>query len=207
MREIDFLPSWYPDIKRRQRWVVAQAWGTLLFLLLLAAYAVAQRWKVEVAGRNPAVTEMQIGASRQELGQLTEKLKYQEELRRHEDLISRVGIGVDTTRLLKALEDAMTPGMALTNLSLETLEQTLPEHGGSAVTTTPTDKLLTVQMDGVAPSDLDVAALIEHLQKVGCFDNIAPPYMREGSVRNGHAMREFAITFTINIGVPTGDSR
>jgi hypothetical protein len=187
---------------------LAQAWATLGILLLLTGYAAAQRWKVHIAGRTTAQTEAQIRVSQQQLAQLTDKLKYEEQLRRQEQIVSRLGIGVDSTRLLKALEDAMTPEMALTSLSLETVELVRPNqtvvnsHQGTAADPPQqVDRVLKVQVDGVAPTDLEVATLMEHLQKVGCFENVAPPYMREGH-RDGHLMREFEITFDINLNSP-----
>jgi hypothetical protein len=211
MREIDFLPVWYPAIQRRYRWTIAQAWATLAILCLLTGYAGVQRWKVHIAGRATAQTEAQIRVSQQQLAQLTEKLKYEEQLRRQEQIVSRLGIGVDTTRLLKALEDAMTPEMALTNLSLETVEVVRPgqtvinlHRSGAADSPQQVDRVLKVQLDGVAPTDLEVATLMEHLQKAGCFENVAPPYMREGH-HDGHLMREFELTFEINLNSPTED--
>jgi hypothetical protein len=214
MREIDFLPAWYPAIQRRYRWVIAQAWGTLIILLLLTAYAAVQRWNVRLASQTTAQAEAQITVSRQQLAQLTEKLNYEDELRRQEQIVSRVGIGVETTRLLKALEDAMTPDMALTNLTLETVDQARPTQTVLRLNTSPVsdpspqvDRVLKVKVDGVAPTDLEVALLMQHLQQAGCFENVAPPYMREGRSRNGHAMREFEITFDINLNAQVEDSR
>ncbi len=211
MREINFLPSWYPAIQRRYRQLIVQAWITVTLLLILTGYAMAQRLKVHLAGRATAQTKAQIRLSQQQLTQLAEKLKYEDELRRQDQIVAKLGIGVDTTRLLKALEDAMTPEMALTNLSIETVEQVRPglplvalarQAAAGGNPQQEVDRRLKVMVDGVAPTDMEVATLMEHLQKAGYFENVAFPYLREGRSRDGHVMREFEVSFEIDLNPP-----
>ena len=45
MREVEFLPAWYPQVRRRRRLVVLQAWMTLAVLIGLGAW-------MTLAGRN-----------------------------------------------------------------------------------------------------------------------------------------------------------
>jgi Tfp pilus assembly protein PilN len=208
MREIDFLPAWYPAIQRRYRWVMVQAWATLAILVLLTGYAMMERAELQIAGRTTEQTESQIRVSRQQLAKLTEKMKYEQELRRKDQILAQLGLGVDSTRLLKALEDAMTPEMALTSFSLEAQEspRAVPlslflSHRqldpGDAL-----DRRLKVSVDGVAPSDVEIATFMEHLQHFGCFENIAFPYLREGRTQDGHVLREFEVTFEVNLNAP-----
>jgi hypothetical protein len=206
MREIDFLPTWYPEIQRRYRRMIAQAWTTMTILLVLVSYAAIVGWKERIVIKTTAQTEAQIRSSRQQLTRLTEKVEYENELRRQEQIVARLGIGVDTTRLLKALEDAMTPEMTLTNLSIETVEQTQQSAAilhtrtiGAADSQPPADRMLKVLVDGAAPTNTEVATLIEHLQKRACFENITQAYMREGHSSDGHLMQEFELTFDINL--------
>jgi hypothetical protein len=187
-----------------------QAWASLGILLLLCLFAMFERWKVHLAHRATAQTEAQIRLSQQRLVQLSEKLKYEQELRRQDQIVARLGIGVDTSRLLKALEDAMTPEMSLTGLSLETVQQARPGELVSNRRTAPAadpfqdmDRRLKVLVDGVAPTDLEAATLMEHLLKVNCFENVAFAYLREGRTRDGHVMREFEVTFELNLNPPT----
>ena len=213
MREIDFLPNWYPQIQQRYRWLIAQAWVTVTIILLLGGYALVQRWQVRGAKAVTSQCEARITQSRQQLAQLGEMLKYEGQLRQQEQIVARLGLGVDTTRLLKSLEDAMPTEMSLTNISVETIEQARSSPlmtivarnnpaGSSKADETDVNRRLKVLVDGVAPTDMQAATLVENLLKVNCFENVAFVYFREGRSRDGHVMREFEITFDINLDPP-----
>lgn len=208
MREIDFLPAWYPAIQRRYRWVIAQAWATLVILAVLTAYAMVERVKLHIAGRTTEQTEAQIRVSQEQLAKLTEKMKFEEELRQKDAILAQLGLGVDSTRVLKAMEDAMTPEMALTSFSMETQElpravplslisSHRPQDQGDNL-----DRRLKVVVDGVAPSDVEIVTFMANLQRFGCFENIAFPYFRPGRSRDGHLLREFEVTFEVNLNAP-----
>jgi hypothetical protein len=204
MREIDFLPAWYPAIQRRYRWVMVQAWATLLILVLLTGYAIVVRVKLHIAGRTTEQTEAQIRVSQEQLAKLTEKMKFEEELRQKDQILAQLGLGVDATRLLKAMEDAMTPEMALTDFSMETVEvpRAVPLSLISTHRSGEVDRRLKVLVDGVAPSDVEIVAFMDHMQRFGCFENIKFPYFRPGRSRDGHLLREFEVTFEMNLNAP-----
>lgn len=208
MHEIEFLPAWYPAIQRRYRWVIAQAWLTLAILVALCGYAVVERRAVRSAGGTAGQLDAQIPLQRHKLAQLNERLKYEGELRRQDQIVAELGLAVEPTRLLKTLEDGMTPGMALTNLTMEMVGQAKPVVLTMSMSRQPTDPVgpvsqidhrLKVLVDGVAPSDAEVAALVERLQKTRDFENVALAYLHEGRIRDGRKTREFEITFEMNL--------
>jgi Tfp pilus assembly protein PilN len=199
MREIDFLPDWYPQIQQRYRHLIAQACVTIALIVLLAGYAMLKRSQVQNARAITAHCETQITVSQQQLAQLNKELKYHAQLRQQEDIVARLGIGVETTRLLKSLEDVMTPEMSLTDVSLETIESPRPVVQTAMV---DVDRQLKVVVDGVAPNDTQLAMLLENLSKVKCFENVAFTYFREGRSRDGHMLREFEFTFDMNLNPP-----
>ena len=211
MREIDFLPSWYPSIQRRYRAVVAQAWVTLAIVVLLAGYAMFKRWQLHNARVLTAQCQAQISLSQQQLSQLAEKLKYEAALKQQDEIVAKLGLDVDATRLLKALQDAMTPEMALTNVSLETIEQARPASvlavrnvpNANRTDVPDVDRRLKVTVNGVSPSDIQVATLIENLGKTNCFENVAFSNLQDRHSRDGHLMREFEVTFDLNLNPPT----
>jgi len=177
--------------------------------VLLAGYAGLKHWQVRTARLVTAQCQAQISLSQQQLSQLAEKLKYQAELRQQDQIVARLGLDVDATRLLRALQDAMTPEMALTNVTLETAEQA---RAAVAVRNTSAtarndfpdvDRRLKVTIDGVSPSDIQVATLIENLGKVSCFENVAFSNLQDRHSRDGHVMREFEVTFDLNLNPPT----
>jgi hypothetical protein len=205
VRDVDFLPQWYPTIQRRHRTVVMQAWGTAIIVLALAIYAGAKRWEVHAARRATALCEAQITLSKQQLAQLNQKVQYQDELKRQDEIVAKLGLNVDATRMLSMLEDAMTPDMALTDVSMETVESTPPSQSGLPLRRrgdlpAQTDRRLMVKVDGVAPSDLDTSALMGHLNDVKFFENLAFGPLRDGRMRDGHVVRQFEVTFDVDLG-------
>ena len=206
MHEVDFLPPWYPAIQRRQKAVVIQAWATLLIVVCVCGYALARKMQVNAAKQITVQTEAQINLSRQQLAQLSEKMKFEDQLREQDRIVARLGLGVETTRLLKALDDAMTPEMALTNLSIETTEQP-PAMNISLLRTASSDaavdqdRKLKVVVDGVAPTEIEAVTMMGNLLKVNCFENVAIQ-LNEGKLRDGHIAREFEVTFDMNLNAP-----
>ncbi len=212
MRDVDFLPNWYPAIQRRHRMVVVQAWASAAVLVALAGYAGAKSWEVHTARRTAAVCEAQLSMSRQQLTQLHQKMLYQDQLKHQDDIVAKLGIGVDATRMLTVLEDAMTPEMALTSLSTETIEAPRVVQAGAPVrrrasgeTTVELDRRMQVKVEGIAPNDLDTAMLIARLNEVKFMENVACQYLREGRTRDGSVVREFEITFEVGLNPPGGN--
>ena len=212
MRDIDFLPAWYPQIQKRYRWLLVQAWVSAAIILMLGGYALVKRLQVHNGIVSTAQCKVQIRQSQQQVAQLNAKMKFESELREQDQIVARLGLGVDTTRLLKSLEDAMTPEMGLTNVSLETLEQPretlavlLPGRRPTAESDPmlDMDRRLKVVVDGVAPTDTESATFLASLLKVNCFDNVNLEYMRPGASQNGHVTREFEVTFDLNLNPPT----
>jgi hypothetical protein len=203
MREIDFLPAWYPAIQRRYGQLIVQLWVTVAVILIVAGYAIAKQMQVRAAHRATAQTEAQITLSRQQLVQLGQKLKYEDELRQQDRIVARLGLGVETTRLLKALQDAMTPEMALTNVSLETEETPLVpvRTRTDADQSVEYDRRLKVVVDGVAPTEIEPVTLMGNLMKVSCFENVAIQ-LKEPRTRGGHITREFQVSFDMNLNPP-----
>jgi Tfp pilus assembly protein PilN len=209
LREVDFLPAWYPAIQRKYRMVVVQAWASLAVVIVLVIYAAAKRWEVYSARQTTAICQAQINLSQKQVDELNQKLKYEQQLAQQDQIVAKLGLGVDATRLIAVLEDAMTPGMALTNLSMEMVEtpramqigfigRSRSSENGSA----DVDRSLKVQLEGVAPSAIDVATLIAKLNDVKFFENVSFPYIRQGQTRDGHIAQEFQVTFDLNLNAP-----
>src|SRR4051794_28822020 len=46
LRDIEFLPAWYPQLRRRKRAIWIQSIATAAIVLVLAGVTVAKRWNV-----------------------------------------------------------------------------------------------------------------------------------------------------------------
>jgi hypothetical protein len=204
MREIEFLPAWYPAIRRRCRWVAFQGWITFFVVLLISGYALAKRLQVLGINQTAVQTQAQIDLSRRQLVQLNQKLKLEDELRQQDRIAARLGVGVETTRLLNALEQAMTPEMALTNVSLSTVEQPQtnePVSSHPASDPVELDRRLKVVVDGVAPSEIQAVTLMGNLLKVSCFENVAIQ-LNQAKLQDGHPTHAFEVTFDLDLNAP-----
>jgi hypothetical protein len=65
----------------------------------------------------------------------------------------------------------------------------------------PVDRRMNVRLRGVAPTDVDLAEFLKRLNEVPYFENVAGFNAKDRS-ENGHMMREYEITFAINLNAP-----
>jgi hypothetical protein len=217
VRDIEFLPDWYPMIRRRYRVVVFQAYTTAVILVMLGTYALVQRYHVYTARQATKKTDTQIGRTKIELAELSEKLHLQNQLQHQDSVVARLGIGVDTTRLLASIEEAMPPGVALSGLTCETVDLEKPTAVKQANGSRPApaadkhapdepDRRLNVVLDGLSPTDVQAAALVEKLNDVPYFQDVQLAYLRDGKTHDGRAAREFEVTFSLHLN-PGGEAR
>lgn len=201
MHEVEFLPAWYPRLRKRRRSVVAQAWGTGVVVVAVAAVAGGARLAARAAGRADGRCQSELRDLRQRLGQLDRATAEQDQLRRREAVASDLGVGVDPTRVLAAVEQAMPPGAFLTGLTVDTAEQVrAAAAAGRGKSARPeVDRRLTVKVTGVAPTDLDATTLLARLAADPFLDDVAATYLREA--KDGRPGREFELTFGIDLNL------
>ncbi len=210
MRDVDFLPSWYPAIQRRHQMVVLQVWATAIVIVALISYAGAKRWEVHSAQRATALIEAQVRLSKQQLAQLSQKMEYEHQLKRQDDIVAKLGLNVDASRMLAVMEESMTPDMVLTDVSMETVETpvqvslTAPNRrrGSGDAPATDIDRRLMVKMTGFAPNDSDTAVMMGRLNDVKFLENLALGPIQDGRTQDGHVVSEFEVTFEVNLNSP-----
>jgi Tfp pilus assembly protein PilN len=189
LRDVEFLPSWYSQLRRRKRALLVQSIATGVIVVALTGVTFANRLDVEwqqaiatgfaaeAARCGPALTSL-------------ERLRTQQrQLRQQEQVITDLGQELDPTRLLNVVEDTMPPAVALTDLSMEPVAAS--------------DRALSIRLQGVATSDADVATLLTNLGNVRFFDDVTMSYSRDhvGGTSTGagaQATREFEVTFSLN---------
>jgi Tfp pilus assembly protein PilN len=179
VRELEFLPSWYPALQRRKQAVTVQAWIALTVVLCMAAGALAQRWQVHRQLQTVQQFSDQLAQSNQQLAKLDDLQKQQQQLQQRQEAVGQLGLDIDTTKLLIAITLAMPTDMSLLQLELQSQ-----------------DRQLNVHLQGVAPSDGDVAGLLVKLNAVRFFDQVEMGYVRD-RVQNGHVQREFEVSFVV----------
>jgi Tfp pilus assembly protein PilN len=179
VRELEFLPEWYPNLQRRKRALIVQGWLALALVLCMAAGAAAQRWEVRRQQQVAQQYTNRIAQSAQQLAKLDALQQQQQQLQQRKAVVGNL----DTAKLLAAIAALMPADTSLLELDLES-------HGTSA------DRQLGVHLQGVAPADGDVASLLVKLNAVRFFDQVQMSSVRD-RVQNGHVQREFDVSFVV----------
>src|SRR5690606_17134422 len=106
----------------RKRLMVLQGWMSLLVIAGLALW-------LSLINRNISADEAQLRAltadlsrTQLELHKLDDLLSLQKQLRVQDQVMAQIGLHVETTRLINALESAMSRDMSLLDLSIAVSE-------------------------------------------------------------------------------------
>lgn len=218
MREIEFLPNWYPTFRRRRGLVVAQAWATAVILTAIGLFGVAEHQKVMAEERAGAVLQREIAQTKSELKLLDEQLVLKKQLDRQGEILSKVGLQIDFTRLLAELDVMMGGDMFLVEFVADTEEvvRTADNAGSNNTKSRAVDKSansasaqkcdrkLKVKLVAVAPNDVDVANFLAGLTNKAYLDQVAMTYAKDRT-QQGRIMREFELTFLINLNPPSAE--
>jgi hypothetical protein len=204
MRELEFLPAWYPQTRRRRRLVVIQAWLTVATGCALALWVALSHRNIMHAELSLVDLQEQLNQSQVQLRQMNELKAQRDQLLKQQLILSKLGLQVEPSRILRMLETLMPRDMALLHIQLEA-----EEHSDPAALQTrlmpagdlPIDRHLHVRIQGVAPNDSDVSNFTTQLIAVPFFEDVAISYARERS-DNGRVLREFEVTFAINLNMP-----
>jgi hypothetical protein len=184
-----------------------QSWLTLATVSSLAL------WLMGV-DRNVRGHEEVLADLRGQLVQTGSQLQQRERLdelrkqwQQQAEVLKKMGAHVEASRLLSRLSsvpqniyfmdlsvDTQEYAAALTNVAKATLKD---------AASVPMERKMQVRMQGVAPTDVELATLLTELNKVSFFENVAPTYVKDRR-EAGHVLREFELTFTIPLSTAEG---
>jgi Tfp pilus assembly protein PilN len=205
MREVEFLPEWYPKVRRRKHLMVVQAWATIILISGLGL------WMLLVQ-RNVQAREVELRSLRSDLNQsevdiqrLEDLLSLQRDLGKQDGIFAKIGRPIESTRVLTTLEQLMPRDMALLDLSLDTEETTQKPTGSLASRAAQearhnnkTETAVRLKVHGVAPTDMDLADFLAKLTSKPFFKQVDLTYSHERT-DSGHIMREFEVSFAIDL--------
>jgi hypothetical protein len=207
VHELEFIPDWYPRTRRKRMAVIFQAWATLAVVLIASACVFAKHRSVRAAEGRLGEILASMNETREDLRKLDDLLKLEQQWRQRDQVLIKLGMHVESTRLIDKLEEVMPREMSVLELELTT-DETKPQRSGTLarlvdITTPdlPPDRRMNVRLRGVAPTDVDLATFIMRLSDVPFFENVTPNYAKDRS-DSGHLMREYEITFTLNLNAP-----
>ncbi len=207
MRELEFLPDWYPQMRQRTRMVVLQAWMTVAMAIGMCLWMFLMHSNVRRARENLDDVAGQVKQSRIEMKQLGYLSNKAAVLREQDQLMVKLGLQVEPSRLMKTIDSAMSREMSVLGMQMEVVERLEGPTAQSVRLNTPApliaDRHLQVKLQGVAPTDVDLANFATRLGEIPFLEQVAINYARERS-ENGHVMREFEISFSMSLNHTVG---
>jgi hypothetical protein len=205
MREVEFLPDWYPKVRARKRAVMIQTWATLSLVVALGFWMLmAQR---NVHAREAELTNLHtdLNQSEVQLQRLQELLDLQKELGKQDSIFAKIGTQLKSTKLITTIEQLMPRDMALISLTMDTEDPAAAPKSGSissrAQKNAPkvsTDGKLRLRLHGVAPTDVDLGEFLAKLTGVPFFKQVELVRTQE-KVENNHVMRDFEVSFVMDL--------
>src|SRR5438477_1852359 len=201
MREIEFLPVWYSQLLKRRRLMGVEAW---LLVALIGGLSV----RSFLINRNVATAAAALGSLRAQLTQTNSTLQQMERFellckqsRAKDEELRRMGIHLDSGRLMGKLHELIPSSVSLLGFGVELVETPLPTPTGlrsmlGAPSPPHFERQLRIKLQGVTPSDVDLATFLTDLNKVPFFEQISPSYVSDRR-ESGHILREFEMLFDV----------
>src|SRR5690242_2983547 len=157
MRDLEFLPDWYPKMRRRKRAVVCQAWGTLLIAAILGIWMLKANRDVHAKQRELADVGSSLTRSVGEVERLKQLVELHNQLKDQDRVFAMIGRPIEMTRLLTTLEEAMPQDMGLVDLSVVTEDVKPDSLTAKAQQDKGANRRVKMRMQGVAPTDSELA--------------------------------------------------
>jgi Tfp pilus assembly protein PilN len=200
MRELEFLPEWYPLTRQRRRIVILQGWLILTLTAGMATYLGLSERNIKTDSDSRVTLQAQLEQTNAQLAEMDKLDSMRRQLKQQEQVVSRLGFYVYASKAIETLDALMPKQMSLTGVQLDNEErvdnsavQQAKGTGEAAV-----DRRLKIRMQGVCPTDADLSIFLNQLATVPFFEQVAVTYLREKG-DNNHVMREFEVSFSLSL--------
>lgn len=207
MRELEFLPEWYPEIRRKRRMVFMQGWLTILAVATVGVWLFLAQRNVRDKQGQLLTLKSQITQTQSDLDRLDQMEQLRRKWQHQDQIIEKLGKHIESSRLITAMDELMPANMALVSLDVANQEQTVTP--GSLASMRPEEakkppaRKIKVRVQGLAPNDEDLANFLAKLTSHP-FEQVALTYSRQRS-DNGHVMREFEVAFAVDLAAVGGE--
>jgi hypothetical protein len=199
MREMEFLPAWYSQLRRRKHLVMLQFWVTVVIAACFVVWLIVQHQTVVQKLAERTDKSHLLDQSRSDLRELNTQLQEKGRLEAEQRIVAKVGLHVEASRLLAKLDEIMPREMTLTDASFDTMEVAKATDPSNPRSVPDVDRKLLVKMSGVTPSDADWAGVLAKLSTVPFFQDVRLVGAHE-KIDNGHVMRQFDVSFVVDLG-------
>jgi len=207
VREIEFLPSWYLTVRRRKLAVTVQAWATVVLAMVLLIWTGVARFRVLNARNELASLRRDMNKTQLELTRLDSMTQIKRRWSEQGEVLSKIGVSVESTRLLGLIAQSTPESISLIGMSLQTEEKidatkTLINARATRDKEPAMDRKLRVRLQGVAPSNAEVADMMTRLAANNFLEDVSMGYTKD-SDQSGRLVREFEVTFALDLNAPT----
>ncbi len=198
MRELEFLPDWYPMLRRKRRILVLETWCGIMIAAALVLWVILSARDVHARQTLLGTRQGEIRQTDSDLQKLNELESLKRQMSDQAKLVAHLGPHVPIGRLIDDLEKKMPKEMALLDVSLEFKQQNRPQTGRPVAGAEPLlDRQVSVQLHGVAPTDVVLGNFMIRLATIPRF--LGSSLSTADLHQDGRLMREFRITFSLNL--------
>jgi Tfp pilus assembly protein PilN len=206
VRELEFLPYWYPQLRLRRRVVLVIAWVTVAMIGAMTTWVALTQRSIHIRQARLVQIDAELQHSREELKDLELLVTSEKKLKERAQVLNKVGFHVEAARLLATLDEVMPKSASLLEVSFLTEEKqpvTLVAAKAAQERDRVTDRRLNVRVSGVAPTDVEVADFLTKLTGKPFFEDVRMTGSKP-RMESGHMMREFEVYFSMNLNDVTG---
>ena len=197
MRELEFLPAWYPMLRRKRRILLTEAWLAVTIVAVLGLWLILSAHNVIAKESLLSIREKQLTQSNYELQKLAELESLKRQMSDQAKLMAHLGPNVPMGRLMDTLEQVLPKGMALMDVTVE-FQKGLKAQSVARGPVVESDPMYLVRVHGVSPSDAELGNFMTGLAKA--IPHWIGGSMGETDVRqDGHLMRDFNFSFSIRL--------
>lgn len=210
MREIEFVPEWYTSTQRKRRLLRLQISCTLVLFLSLGTWWVAHTHAIEQEHIILQQRKVELEASSTRVRERQEQDRLRAQYQLQEKVAASLGLQVESSRLLKLLEECMPREASLLELSIDTVERAIPAAQPATTFRSPkskpeTERRLNVRFKGVCPTPTGISILLENLRQSGLIEDMVLEYARDRA-DGDYLMHEFSLQFEMGLGTIGGPS-
>jgi hypothetical protein len=200
MKTANLLPAWYLQQQRRQRYFRLHIGAMVLLGAAMIAASVYGRERL-------AVIEHQRDALAAQSANVPDPepaLRHEQaDLQRLEDLRQarkELGNTVPMSAVIQQLQNDMTDGMALSNVSVDVRAEPVPGSGMIGDQRNPPRyrDVAHLSVIGIAPVDKMITTFIDRLSKNPLFTDVALDYTRSAQLQ-GYGVRKFEIQLSMDL--------
>ena len=200
MRELDFMPEWYPRFRRKRHFALVQAWASAAIMLVLVVGSFGTLRAIHKRQAELGAVERDLAQTQLELQQLEKKIALRDQLEKRKRVMLSVGRHIETARLLALIDTAKPKEMGLSELKIDVTELAKADGVGSLLSTRKQTltRRLTMTLKGVTPTDMDVANLLVALNRYPFIEN-ASLVGSENKSQSGKSMRAFEVGAQVDL--------